>query len=137
MTFAWVLSALASAFGASLGMRALIDPDWAARLVRLRADERGGGFAEFRATYGGLIAFAHGVSLALTLMYLDDGDYAVGVAATGAAAVLGAGWAGACLGRLLAMWRDKADTPFNRLATGVQGLVALAIAAPWVVWVLS
>src|SRR5690242_20363139 len=50
---AWSLNALALAFGAYLGLRGLFDPNWAAKLVRLKPDERGGGFAEFRATYGG------------------------------------------------------------------------------------
>ncbi|MBS0384976.1 MAG: hypothetical protein JSS00_06470, partial [Proteobacteria bacterium] len=56
---AWCLSALALGFGALLGARGLIDPRWAQRLVRLQPDERGGGFAEFRATYGGLFFGLH------------------------------------------------------------------------------
>ena len=51
---AWCLSALALAFGAYLGARGLFDPHWAQKLVRLKPDEQGGGFAEFRATYGGV-----------------------------------------------------------------------------------
>ncbi len=40
MGFAWGLSALALLFGAALGARALIDPQWAAKFVRLKADEQ-------------------------------------------------------------------------------------------------
>jgi hypothetical protein len=137
MTFAWILNALALAFGMGLGLRALFAPKWAARFVRLKPDEQGGGFAEFRATYGGMFLAAHAVALIMTLMYVGGGEYVVGVAATGAAAALGAGWAGACGGRLLAMLLDSADTRFNRLSAAVEAALALAIAAPWLAWYFS
>jgi hypothetical protein len=38
MLLAWWLSAAALAFGAVLGLRALIDPRWAQRFVRLKPD---------------------------------------------------------------------------------------------------
>jgi hypothetical protein len=134
MTFLWVLNALALTFGAGLGARALYDPKWASRFVRLKPDEQGGGFAEFRATYGGVFLCVHAVALIVTLMYVSAGEYVVGVAATGAAAALGAGWAGASGGRVLAMLLDGADTKFNRLSAAVEAAMALAIAAPWIGW---
>lgn len=134
MTVLWIVNALALAFGTALGARALIDPQWAARFVRLKADEQGGGFAEFRATYGAAMLAAHLVGLAMTSMYLGAGEYVVGVAATGAAAALAAAWAGACGGRVLAMLLDGADTKFNRLSAAVEAALALAIAAPWIGW---
>ena len=137
MTFLWVLNALALAFGVGLGARGLFDPKWAARFVRLKADEQGGGFAEFRATYGGLFAGVHVVALIMTLMYLTAGEYVVGVAATGAAAALAAGWAGASGGRVLAMLLDGADTKFNRTSAAVEAALAVAIAAPWLGWFFS
>lgn len=138
MTIAWMLNALALAVGAALGARAFLDPKWAARFVRrLKADEHGGGFAELRAAYGGALLATHVVALAMTLMYVGGGEYVVGVAATGAAAALGAGWAGACGGRVLAMLLDGADTGFNRLSAGAEAALALAIAAPWIGWFLS
>jgi len=137
MIFAWVLNALALAVGAALGARGLLDPKWAARFVRLQADEQGGGFAEFRATYGGVFLGLHAVALLMTLKYLTGGAAVIGVAATGAAAALGAGWAGAAFGRVIAIWRDGADTKFNRLSAGVEAAMALAIGAPWIVWILS
>lgn len=134
MTFAWILNALALLFGVGLAARGLIDPKWAARFVRLKPDEQGGGFAEFRATYGGLFLAAHAAALLMTLMYALGGEYVIGVAASGGAAVLGAAWAGSCGGRVLAMLLDGADTKFNRLSAVVEAALALAIAAPWLTW---
>jgi hypothetical protein len=134
MLFAWILNALALALGAGLGARALIDPHWASRFVRLQADEQGGGFAEFRATFGGVFLFLHLAALVLTLRYLLAGGALVGVVATGASAAVAAGWGGAGIGRLVSMWRDKTDTKFNRLSAGVEAAMAIAIGLPWIVW---
>lgn len=136
MTFAWVLCALGLMFGAGLGARALFDPHWAQKLVRLKPDEQGGGFAEFRATYGGLIFGAHALALVLLALYAIGGEFVVGVAATGASAVLSAAWGATAFGRAIAMWRDGADTKFNRMSFGVEVLAAIAIGAPWIDWVL-
>ena len=136
MIFAWVACALGLAFGAGLGARALFDPHWAQKLVRLKPDEQGGGFAEFRATYGGLIFFAHLLALGMTGFYLLGGEFVIGVAATGATAVLSAAWGGTALGRAIAIWRDGADTKFNRLSLGAEVIAAAAIGAPWITWVL-
>lgn len=137
MIFAWIVNALALGFGALLGARALIDPAWAARFVRLKEDEQGGGFAEFRATYGGLFLATHAVALVMTLAYLAAGEGVVGVAATGAAAVLSAGWAASCGGRLLSMLLDRTATRFNAISAAVEAALALAIAAPWIGWLAT
>lgn len=138
MSVAWVFCALAQVFGVALGLRALFDPHWAARLVRLKADEaQPGGFAEFRATYGGLFAFAHGVGLLFTLKYLLDGEHVVGLVATGAAVPLSAAWGGAAFGRIVSMLRDRTVTRFNLISVGAEALIALCIGAPWAVWVLT
>lgn len=137
LTLAWWLAAAALAFGAVLGARALIDPKWAARFVRLAPDDQGGGFAEFRATYGGVFLGLHAVALLLVLRYLLSGEHVVGVAATGALAALAAGWGGAAFGRIIAIWRDGADTGFNRISAVVEAAIALAIAAPWTLWLFS
>jgi hypothetical protein len=136
MLFAWGVSALALVFGAALGARALIDPHWAAKFVRLQQDEQGGGFAEFRATYGGVFLALHLIALLFTVIYLWGGEYVIGVCATGAGAAVAAGWAGAALGRVIAIWRDGADTKFNRLSAGVEAAMAFAIGMPWLVWFL-
>lgn len=138
MQLAWWIAAAALLFGVVLGARALIDPKWAARFVRLTPDEQGGGFAEFRATFGGVFLGLHAVALLLVLRYLRSGEHVVGVAATGALAVLAAGWGGAAFGRIIAIWRDAgANTGFNRISAGVEALMALAIAAPWALWMLG
>lgn len=137
MIVAWVLNGLALLAGAGLGARGLLDPKWAARLVRLREDDQGGGFAEFRATYGGMFLGLHLIALAMTAKYLLGGEYVIGVAASGAAAVLSAGWAGTAFGRVIAMWRDKADTTFNRISVAFELAIAAALAGPWAVWYFS
>ena len=136
MLFAWWLSALALLVGVGLGARALWDPAWAAKFVRLKADEQGGGQAEFRATFGGVFLGLHLVALLFTLLYLKSGNYLIGVNATGAAAAISAGWAGAAFGRAVSIWRDGADTKFNRLSIGVEIAMAFAIGMPWLVWLL-
>ncbi|MEZ5961060.1 MAG: hypothetical protein R3C30_11635 [Hyphomonadaceae bacterium] len=137
MIFAWAVSALALLVGVGLGARALFDPAWAAKFVRLKADEQGGGQAEFRATFGGVFLGLHFVALLLTAAYLYSGAYVAGVAATGAGAAIAAGWGGAAFGRGIAMWRDGADTKFNRLSIGVEIVMAFAVALPWLVWFLA
>ena len=132
--FAWGLNALALMFGALLGARAIIDPHWAAKLVRLRPDEQGGGFAEFRATYGGLFFFAHATALYFTLQWLFNGEFTLGVYAAGGAAVLCAAWVGTAAARTFSMWRDKTDTKFNRLSALIEFATGLCIGLPWLLW---
>jgi hypothetical protein len=129
----WLLNALALTFGAALGARALFDPHWAARLVRLREDGAGG-FAEFRATYGGVFLGLHLIALAFTLKYVTGGENIAGALAVGAAAALSVGWAGAAFGRIVSMWRDGADTPFNRISAGVECAMAALIGGPLAAW---
>lgn len=132
---AWVLSALAMGFGALLGARGLLDPQWAAKLVRLKPDEQGGGFAEFRATYGGVFLGLHIAALYLVVGYLRTGAPLSGVTASGAAFILAVGWAGAAFGRVLSILRDPGcNTPFNRLSAVVESGMALLIGLPWALW---
>lgn len=136
MAFAWVLNVLALVLGVALGLRGFFDPKWAARLTRLREDGPGGA-AEFRATYGAMFVGLHIVALAMTAKYLLEGTYVVGVAASGAAAALAAGWAGAALGRVVSILRDGANTKFNRLSVVFELVLAAFIGAPWAVWYFS
>ena len=130
---AWILNALALAFCAGLGARALIDPNWAARLVRLRPDEQG--FAEFRASYGGLFLASHAAAFYFTMRWIFGGEAVIGIFAAGAAAALGGGWIGASLGRVLAIASDRAlATRFNVRSAGAEAVLALLIAAPWLAW---
>jgi len=137
MLIAWGFSVLALLFGAGLGARALLDPRWAQRFVRLQPDEQGGGFAEFRATYGGVFLGLHAAALLLALRYLLAGGALIGVIAAGAVAVLSAGWAGSAFGRFVSVLRDKSDTKFNRISIVAELLIAAAIGAPWFVWLVT
>ena len=57
------LCALALLGGAGMGAYALVNPRWAAWLVRLQPDPaRPGGAGEFRATYGGLFFAVHALA---------------------------------------------------------------------------
>jgi Domain of unknown function (DUF4345) len=135
---AWSVNALALALGAGLGLRALIDPIWAKRLVRLTQDlERAGGFAEFRATYGGFFFGSHAFALLLSGVWLWAGAYEAGVYATSASAVLAAAWGCTGAGRVLSMLRDGTRTRFNMFSAGFEFAVALAIAAPHLAWWFS
>ena len=131
---AWCLSALALAFGACLGLRALLAPRWAQKFVRLQPDEQGGGFAEFRATYGGLFLGLHGAALFFALSWIAFGGALIGVLATGACAVIASAWGGAAFGRALSMLRDGAYTRFNLFSALFEAVLAIIIAAPWFVW---
>jgi hypothetical protein len=131
---AWCLSALALALGAFLGARSLIDPRWAQKLVRLQPDERGGGFAEFRAAYGGLFFGLHAAALFFAVSWILFGGALVGVLATGACAAIAAAWAGAAFGRVVSMLRDSAYTRFNLYSALFEAVLAMIIAAPWLVW---
>jgi hypothetical protein len=135
MLAAWIVSVFAMAFGAALGARGLLDPHWAARLVRLKEDGRGG-FAEFRATFGGVFLGLHAAALAFTALYLYAGAGVIGMAAAGATATLAFGWAGAAFGRLVSIWRDKTGTAFNWISVAVETTLAAAIGAPWALWLL-
>lgn len=132
------LAVLGLLFGAALGARALLDPQWAQRFVRLKPDEQGGGQAEFRATYGGVILALHVAALLLVLRYLLGGGYLVGVIASGAIFVVAAAWAGSAFGRFVSLLRDRgADTRFNRISIAVELAAAAAIGAPWAVWIFA
>ena len=131
---AWCLSALALVFGAYLGVRGLFTPRWVQKFVRLEPDAQGGGFAEFRATYGGMILGLHAAALFLAGSWIIFGGALIGVLATGACAVIAAAWGGTAFGRTLSMLRDGAYTRFNLISALVEALVAIIIAAPWFVW---
>lgn len=134
---AWSLNALALAFGAALGLRGLLHPNWAQRFVRLRPDEQGGGFAEFRATYGGVFLALHAAALWFSLNWIFGGEFVVGALAAGASAVTAAAWAGAALGRTWSMARDGTRTRFNAQSAAVEALLAVLIGAPWALWLAA
>lgn len=126
------LSAAGLAVGAGMGLFAMINPRWAARLVRLRDDpEKPGGFAEFRGTYGGLFFASHALGLwLLSASERWSANQYLAAAAAGAIAVCGVMWLGTALGRLISMAADGAATRFNAGSAVFECVLGLAIACP-------
>jgi hypothetical protein len=136
MDIDWILAGLALLGGAGMGLYAMIDPRWAAKLVRLR-EAAPGGAAEFRATYGGLFFFAHLVGLAFVWVQDRADNAAISAMAVGAITILAAAWAGSAIGRLISIWRDKTGTAFNWMSVAFEATFALMIAAPWLFWLVE
>jgi hypothetical protein len=115
-----VASMVACAFGAGLGFYAMINPGWASRLVRLVPTEgKVEGKSEFRATYGGLFFLGH--AFALWAVATDQPGWHL------ATAVLGAGWLGSGIGRVVSIVLDRAASPLNWINVAVEGVVGLVL----------
>jgi hypothetical protein len=122
-----IVAMLACVVGAGMGLYAMVNPGWGAKLVRLQpAEGTAGGFAEFRATYGGLFAFSHLGAL-------------LGVLATGPSfsAIfcfpLAAGWVGAGVGRLMSIAFDGTGTKFNTASVIFEFAMGIALFLPLIV----
>lgn len=108
----FLISAAALAFGAALGLKGLLDPAWAGKLVRLQAENgQPEGFAEFRSTLGGMFLGLHLVALALLVF----GEPQVGV---GACLILAAGWLFTAGGRFMAYKLDP-DCKHKHVITSI------------------
>jgi len=129
----WV-SALGMTVGAALGAYAIVDPKWAAKLVRLREDGPGG-FAEFRGTFGGLFFGSQAAALFFMVAVALEIEDVAGVptywTAMGAAAVCAAMWIGTGLARALSMALDGTGTKFNQASVALELCVGAAILTPW------
>jgi hypothetical protein len=127
MHFSEIISVLALAFGAALGLGGMFAPDWAAGLVRLKADpDKPGGYSEFRATYGGLFLLSHLITLLMVLMTPPGVSVFVVLP-------LAAGWLGAAMGRAFSMLLDRAkggDAKIIPIWMATEIALGLAIAAP-------
>jgi len=123
MSLTIILAGVAASIGAALGLVALVAPAKAAEIVRLRPDwDAPGGFAEFRATFGGLLLFAHlAVLLAIWMQ-----------ARAGMASVIATS---AAIGRTVAMAGDHREhqtrTAYNAFSTVFELVLALMLLAPW------
>ena len=96
-----ILAVVGLGLGAAMGLGALLVPEWASGVVRLKADPaKGGGYSEFRATYGGLLLMVHGVALVIVLMTPAAGSVLVVMP-------IAAGWLGAAIGRIVALILDR------------------------------
>ena len=110
-----------------MGLGALLVPEWASGVVRLKADPaKGGGYSEFSATYGGLLLMVHGVALVIVLMTPAAGSVLVVMP-------IAAGWLGAAIGRIVALIFDRAklgDPKIIPIWMATEIALGLAIAAP-------
>lgn len=131
----WV-AAVGLAIGAGMGLYAMINPQWASHLVRLRDDpDRPGGRAEFRGTYGGLFFFTHAMPLALLVMVQRDASLETPqplaiVVLSGMLAVCAAAWWGTAFGRVISIVTDRSGLPFNGASVGFEFVLGALIAAP-------
>ena len=122
-----ILAITGLAFGAALGLGALLAPEWASGVVRLKADPaKGGGFSEFRATYGGLLLMVHAVALGIVLVTPPAGSAL-------AVMPIAAGWFGAAFGRVVSLLFDRSKLGNTRIIPiwmATEVALGLAIGAP-------
>ncbi len=122
-----ILAIIGLGLGAAMGLGALISPEWASGVVRLKPDPaKGGGYSEFRATYGGLLLMVHGAALVIVLITPPAGSTLVVLP-------IAAGWLGAAIGRTAALLLDRAklgDTRIIPIWMATEVALALAIGAP-------
>jgi hypothetical protein len=134
MPWPYWLAATGLLIGAGMGLYAMLNPGWAAKLVRLREDQPGGA-AEFRGTYGGLFLGAHGAALALMIPFSREIEDLGGVpthwALMGALAACAMMWLGTSFGRALSVALDRTGGAFNYGSIAFEIAVGLMIAAPW------
>ena len=126
MIFTYI-SMAALAFGAWAGFMALVAPNQIANTLRLQAAPgRPGGYAEFRATFGGVFLMIHLVALLLVLRLPVTGVVLVILP-------IAAAWLGAALARIASMVLDKeknGEGGINRYWVVLEVVIALMIAAP-------
>ncbi|MBY9068329.1 hypothetical protein K1X12_15620 [Hyphomonas sp. WL0036] len=122
-----ILAILGLGAGAAMGMGALCAPEWAAGVVRLKADpKKGGGYSEFRATYGGLLLMLHAVALVIVLITPPAGSALVVLP-------IALAWLGAAFGRCVALLFDRQRLGNARIIPiwmATEVALSLAIAAP-------
>ncbi len=121
-----ILCLIALSFGGFAGLIALVNPKGISSTLRLQAEPRKpGGFAEFRATFGGVFFMIHLVGFGMILSV--NPAYQIYVAAP-----IAAGWLGAALARLLSLVVDKAENGeggINRYWVVLEFVVAGLIAS--------
>jgi len=127
-----IVSGLGLMVGMGLGLGGFVWPGWASRLVGLTT-LREEGFAEFRATYGGMFLFGHLMAALLLLKALNaTNDISWAFIAAGAAFTLSASWIGTALGRLASMYQEKTtNTSFNKGSTLFEIAIGVGIGMPW------
>lgn len=121
-----ILASAALAFGAWMGLYAMLKPQWISKTVGLKPREgHSEAPSEFRGTLGGLFFFSHLVTLIL-LWRLDP------MSAPIITVPLCAAWGGAGIGRLISIFRDAGcNTRQNWIWVAFEWGLALAIGAPF------
>ena len=131
MPIVWMIAGLAALIGAAMGLMSFLVPRWGASVVRLAPDPRWkGGFAEFRASYGGALLLAHGAVLLTLAMSFQAGAGAV----MGASFAVALYWFGMAAGRVISMLADRAQdtlTKYNAAGVIFELAMAAALAAPF------
>ena len=127
----WIITGFAALVGTGMGLASLAVPRWGQSVVRLGPDPRWkGGWAEFRASFGGALALLHGAVL-LTLVMSGQAGSAAVMGASFAAALY---WFGMAIGRLASMALDTAEetrTSYNAAGVGFELIMGFALAAPF------
>lgn len=127
----WIVTGLAGFLGTAMGLASLAMPRWGQSVVRLGPDPRWkGGWAEFRASYGGALALLHGAVLLTLAMSFQAGFGAV----MGASFAASLYWFGMAMGRALSMLLDREEetrTSYNAAGIGFELIMAFALATPF------
>ena len=127
----WIIAGLAALLGFGMGFAALVTPRWAQSVVRLAPDPRWkGGWAEFRAGFGGALCLLHGAVLLTLVMSFQAGAGAV----MGSSFAASLYWLGMVIGRGLSMLADaeqETRTSYNLMGLGFELVMAGALGAPF------
>ena len=127
----WILAGIAAGVGTAMGLLSLINPRWGASVVRLAPDPRWkGGWAEFRASYGGALVVLHGAVLLTIAMSFQAGAGAV----MGASFAASCYWLGMAIGRIVSIIADREKetaTGYNMGGVAFELVLAAALGAPF------
>ena len=128
----WFLAGIAAGVGTLMGLLSLINPRWGASVVRLAPDPRWkGGWAEFRASYGGALVLLHGAVLLTLAMSFQAGAGAV----MGASFAASCYWLGMAIGRVISIFVDREKetaTGYNIGGVAFELVLAAALGAPFI-----
>ncbi|TGY90028.1 hypothetical protein E5163_02540 [Marinicauda algicola] len=127
----WIIAAIAALIGTAMGLASFVRPRWGANVVRLAVrEDRPGGWAEFRASYGLGFALLHASVLLTLAMSAQAGEGSV-IGTSFAVAVY---WLGMGIGRLTSMALDAGKgtrTGYNLFSVGFEFVLGAMLLAPF------